>query len=444
MRRQLGLGAATALVVGQVIAVGIFLTPASMARGLGSPFWLLVVWAVCGGMALAGALAYGELAARYPEAGGGYVYLREAFGSRVAFLYGWKCCLVMDPGITAALAAGLAAHVGSFFALSPAALKGVALAAILAAAVVNVTGTRLGARAVAALTILKLGALGVIVTGAVVLPRGDWGHFVPFVAQRPGSEALVPALAGGFVSAFFAFGGWWEAAKLAGEVRNAERVMPRALAYGVAVVTLAYVLTSAAFIRLVPIEAVTDGGTFAAQAGQALFGPAGGSAFAAIVVVSVAGSLVAVMMMLPRLYYAMGRDGLFPPSLGALHPRFGTPARAIALQAGLAGVLTLVGTFDDIIAYFIFVTVAFIALSVAGLYRLRRREAPGAYRTPGYPVTPAIFVGLATVLLVLLASARPRQALAGAAIVALGVPVHALLERRTAGRHPAPAPTTRS
>ena len=439
MTRQLGLAAATALVVGQVIAVGIFLTPASMARGLGSPFWLLVVWAISGGMALAGALVYGELAARFPEAGGGYVYLREAFGPRVAFLYGWKCCLVMDPGITAALAAGLAAHVGDFVALSPVALKGVALGAIAAAALLNVTGTRLGARTVAALTALKLGALGVIVTGAFLLPRGDWAHFVPFVAQRPGSEALIPALAGGFVAAFFAFGGWWEAAKLAGEVRDAGRVMPRALAYGVAVVTLAYVLTSAAFIRLVPIEAVTSGGTFAAQAGEVLFGPAGGTALAAVVVVSVAGSLVAVLMMLPRLYYAMGRDGLFPPALGALHPRFGTPARAIGLQAALAGVLVLIGTFEDIIAYFIFITVAFIALSVAGLYRLRRRGASGAYRTPGYPVTPAVFVGLAALLLVLLASARPRHARAGAAIVALGVPAHALVARRNAARHPSPA-----
>src|SRR5690606_13918868 len=177
-------------------------------------------------------------------------------------------------------------------------------------------------------------------------------------------------LAGGFVSAFFAFGGWWEAAKLAGEVRDAERVMPRALAYGVATVTLAYILTSAAFIRLVPMDAVTSGGTFAAQAGEVLFGPAGGAAPAALVSVSVAGSLMAVLMMLPRLYYAMGRDGLFPPALGALHPRFGTPARAIGLQAALASVLILIGTFDGIIAYFIFVTVAFIALSVAGLYRL--------------------------------------------------------------------------
>jgi basic amino acid/polyamine antiporter, APA family len=436
MTRHLGLASAIALVVGQVIAVGIFLTPASMARALGSPFWLLVVWIVSGGMALAGALVYGELAARYPEAGGGYVYLREAFGPRVAFLYGWKCCLVMDPGITAALATGLASYAAYYMALSPLELKLVALAAIGAAATVNVLGVRLGAGAVTLLTVLKVGALAVIVVGAFGLGRGSWSHFAPFVEQRPGSGALMPALAGAFVSAFFAFGGWWEAAKLAGEVRDPERVMPRALAWGVALVTLAYILTSAAFIRLVPIDAVTSGETFAAQAGEALFGPAGGAVLAGVVIVSVAGSLVAVMMMLPRLYYAMGRDGLFPPALGKLHPRFGTPARAIGLQAALASVLVAVGSFDDIIAYFIFITVAFIGLSVAGLYRLRRRDTASpspSYRTPGYPVTPAVFVTLVGVLLVLLVANRPVQALAGAAIVALGIPAYALIERRRRG-----------
>ena len=188
MTRHLGLASATALVVGQVIAVGIFLTPASMARALGSPFWLLVVWIVSGGMALAGALVYGELAARYPEAGGGYVYLREAFGPRVAFLYGWKCCLVMDPGITAALATGLAAYAGYYMALSPLELKIVALAAIGAAAMVNVLGVRLGAGAVTLLTVLKIGALAVIVVGAFGLARGSWSHFVPLIEQRPEGE----------------------------------------------------------------------------------------------------------------------------------------------------------------------------------------------------------------------------------------------------------------
>ncbi|HVH08936.1 MAG TPA: amino acid permease, partial [Gemmatimonadales bacterium] len=162
LRRQLGLGAVTALVIGEVVGVGIFLTPASMARSLGSPFWLFVVWLVMGTMALSGALCYGELAARFPEAGGGYVYLRRTYGPAVAFLYGWKCLLVMDPGITAALAAGLASYLGYMTSLSGAELKLAAVGVILALAAVSIAGVRLGAWVMQWLTAFKLGALGLI------------------------------------------------------------------------------------------------------------------------------------------------------------------------------------------------------------------------------------------------------------------------------------------
>ena len=163
LKRELGVAAVTALVIGEVIAVGIFLTPASMARSLGSPLLLLVVWLVMGGMAVTGALCYGELAARLPEAGGGYVYLRDAYGPAISFLYGWKCMLVMDPGITAALAVGLGSYVGYVFALGAAAQKAVAVGAILALAIVNIFGVRLGARLMQWITAFKLGALALIV-----------------------------------------------------------------------------------------------------------------------------------------------------------------------------------------------------------------------------------------------------------------------------------------
>ena len=451
MRRHLGLAGATALIVGQVIAVGIFLTPAAMARLLGSPFWLLAVWLVAGLMAICGALVYGELAARYPEAGGGYVYLREAWGRRLAFLYGWKCCLVMDPGITAALATGLAAYLGYLVPLPPGGLKAAAITAIAAGAAVNIAGARLGAGVISTLAALKLGALATIVVAGFGLGRGDWGHFVPFVAQHPGAAPLGGALAGAFVSAFFAFGGWWEAAKLTGEVRDPARTMPKALGLGVAIVTVAYVATSAAFLYLVPLEAVTSDEAFAAQAGEVLFGRAGGVVLASTVLVSVAGSLVAIQMMLPRLYYAMSRDGLFPASLGRLHPTRGTPVRAIALQAVLASVLVVLGSFEAIVAYFIFVTVAFIGLTVAGIFRIRRAdtaiapapaeqvEAAGTpvggsdarvYRTPGHPVTTVVFLALVAVLLGMLVTSRPIQALAGTVIVLAGLPVYAVVRRR--------------
>jgi APA family basic amino acid/polyamine antiporter len=430
LRRQLGLVAVTALVVGEVVAIGIFLTPAGMARSLGSPFWLLVVWLVMGAMALSGALCYGELAARAPQAGGGYVYLREAYGPAVAFLYGWKCLLVMDPGITAALAAGLASYVGYALGVSGVWLKLIAIGSIFAIAAVNIAGLRLGSGLMQGLTTLKLGALALIAILAFALHAGSWSNFVPFFAQHPGSVPLPGALAPALVGAFFAFGGWWEISKLAGEARDPARTLPRALALGVTIVTGIYVVTSAVFLYLVPLERVTSGETFAAQAGELLFGPAGGRVFAWIVIVAVLGSLLGLLMALPRVYYAMASDGVFFKSVAALHPRFGTPARAIAIQATLASIIVVSGTFNQIIAYFVFVTVLFVGLTVAGLFRIRRRAPAASYRTWGYPVTPVLFLVLVAVLLFLLAGHNPLQAALGVGIVALGVPVYLIAFRR--------------
>jgi APA family basic amino acid/polyamine antiporter len=431
LKRQLGLRTATAVVVGETIAVGIFLTPAGMAKSLGSPFWLLLVWLLTGAMALCGALCYGELAARFPEAGGGYVYLREAYGRPLAFLYGWMAFLVMDPGITAALAVGMAGYAGFILPLSPAGQKALAVAAILLMAAVNISGVRAVAGLLRWLTAAKLGLLLFVVGWGFASGAGDWSNFEPFVAQRAGSASLVGALAGAFVGAFFSFGGWWDLSKLSGEVREPARDLPRALAYGVMIVTLAYVLVSAVFIYLVPMGAVTSGETFAAQAGAAMFGAAGGRVFSAVVVVAVLGSLAGLTMAAPRVYYAMARDGLFFQRAARLHPRTHTPAAAIALQAALASLLVLLGTFEEIVAYFVFVVVVFLALTVAAVYVLRRRaSAPPAFSTPGYPLTPLFFLILVALLLLLLGANSPLQALLGTCVVALGLPVYFILFRR--------------
>jgi APA family basic amino acid/polyamine antiporter len=399
-----------------------------MAKSLGSPIWLLIVWLIMGGMALCGALCYGELAARFPEAGGGYVYLREAYGRPIAFLYGWMALLVMDPGLTAALAVGLASYVGYVFKLSTSGLKAVAIGSIVFVSLVNIRGVRLGGGLIRWLTILKLGLLGLVIIWGFGMRLGSWSNFTPLVAQRPGSQPLIGALAGGLVGAFFSFGGWWDLSKLAGEVRDPERTLPRALVYGVTILTTVYILTSAAFIYLVPLERVTSGEIFAAQAGEVLFGRIGGQVLSGIVIIAVLGSLAAVVMSAPRVYFAMSRDGLFIPAAAAIHPRYGTPARAIIIQAVLASVLVLVGTFNTIISYFIFVVVIFIGLTVAALFVLRRRAPEGIVdRTPGYPLTPIIFLLLIALLLFLLGGRNPLQALLGVGVVALGLPVYYLL-----------------
>ena len=430
LRRQIGIRTATALVVGEVIAVGIFLTPAGMAKELGSPMLLLIVWLAMGAMALCGALCYGELAARYPEAGGGYVYLREAYGPAVAFMYGWMAFLVMDPGLTAALAVGLATYAGYGLKLSPLGIKVLAIVTIIVVALINIRGVRLGAGFIRTLTFLKLGLLAFILLWGFGFQLGDWSNFTPFVARRANSAPLVAALAGGIVGAFFSFAGWWDLGKLAGEVKNPGRTLPRALTYGVLIVTAVYVLTSLAFVYLVPLDQVTSGETFAAQAGEVLFGRAGGLIFSLVVVVAVLGSLAAVVMSAPRVYFAMARDGVFIPSVAVLHKHYETPARAIALQAVLASVLVVAGSFNEIVSYFVFVVVVFIALTIAALFKFRR-DAPDTvrYLTPGYPVTPVVFLIMIIFLLVLLGGNNPMQASLGVAVVAVGLPVYLFLFR---------------
>jgi APA family basic amino acid/polyamine antiporter len=426
--RLLGLVPATCLIVGQVVGIGIFLTPAEMAQGLGAPGLVHAMWVLMGTMALCGALCYGELASRFPEAGGAYVYLREGWGEGAAFLYGWKCLLVMDPGITAALAAGLAEYVVYLRPDLPGGTRAVALAAIAVLALVAALGTRLAAGTLVGLTGVKLSVLAVIVAWGFVAADPANAHALASFRRYPSAPPLLPALAGGFVAAFFSFGGWWEAARMAGEVRDPRRTLPRAFVAGIGIVTLAYMLTSAVFMALVPPAEAGSATAFAARVGERLFGPAGGTVLALAVVVSVAGSLAAVLLGSPRTYVALAHDGLFPEGLARLHPRLGTPVLATAVQAILASVLVLLGTFEDIVAYFVFVTVAFIAASVAALYRLPP-PAPDAFRAPARRFTPAVFVALCLVLLVLLLAGKPRQALLGVVVVTAGVPVYAALRR---------------
>jgi APA family basic amino acid/polyamine antiporter len=427
LRRGVSLPAATALVVGGTVGVGIFLTPAGMAEALASPALLSLVWLFLGLTALCGALCFGELAARFPEAGGGYVYLREAFGPQVAFLYGWKCLLVMDPGLTAALATGLGAYAQALHpGLSP---KAVAFAAIAAGTAANWAGIRLAAGIGNALAVAKIALLLLLVAWGFGSGAGDAARFVPFLARHPGAPPLLPALAGAVVSAFFSFGGWWETSKLTGEVRDPRRTMPRALAIGVAVVTGLYLAVSAVFIYLVPLGASASSEAFAAQAGAALFGPAGGRVLAGLVALSVLGSLFAFMTTGPRVYYAMARDGVMPAFVARLDPRTGAPTWAVVIQSTLAALLVAVGTFDAIVAYFIFATVAFLGLTVAGLIRLRRRSASDGYTTPLYPATPILFLISVVLVLVLLGGGRPKEAALGTAVVALGIPVYWILRR---------------
>lgn len=422
LKRQFGLWTAVALLVGQVIAVGIFLTPAGMAKSVGSPFWLFAIWILMGAMTLSGALCYGELAARFPEAGGSYVYLREIWGKPLAFLYGWMCLLVLDPGLTATLAVGLTKYFVYLVPLSPFSQTIFAISIVIVLGSINILGARIGANFLKVLTVLKIATLLFIIAFGFLSGFGNWQNFTPFFAVPPDTFG---ALAGGIVGAFFAFAGWWEVTRIAGEVEDPQKNLPKALAIGVVAITAIYILTSAVFFYLVPPANVTSDETFAAQAGEVLFGKTGGVVFASIVVVSVLGSLVAYLMVSPRVYYAMARDGLFFKSFAELHTRFGTPHRATIIQVVLACILILSGTFEQIISYFFFIVVFFIALTVAGIFRIHKRDFAG-YKTFLYPLTPVFFLLITGLVLLMIAMRNPVRSLSGVAVVILGLPVYYL------------------
>lgn len=417
------------------MGIGIFLTPVEMACSLASPGWVFAMFGITGLMAACGALCYGELAARFPEAGGPYVYLRSAYGGGVAFLYGWQCLLVMDPGLTAALAVGSAQYAAYLTPLSPRGETSLAMALILLLAVLTALGTRLAAGVLVVLTLLKVGALLAIVGWGFLSGAADAGRLTPLFARGAAAEPLAAGLAGGFVSAFFCYGGWWEASKMAGEVRRPARTLPLAFVGGVATVAALYIAASAVFLAVLPPGEAASPELTAPLLGERLFGPAGGRILAATVLLSAVGSLAAVVLASPRLYVALAADGLFPKPFGTPSRRLRTPLAAIAVQASLACTLVVLGTFGGIVAYFVFTTVVFVTLSVASIFVLPAPPA-GSFRAPGRRSIAGLFIALAAVVLVLVAAGRPVSAAAGAVVVAFGIPVYAVLRWRSTQTRP--------
>lgn len=429
--RELGLGAATALVVGYTIAVGIFLTPAEIIGALRSPALIVGLWLACGLLVLAGAFTFGELATRYPQAGGPYVFLRVAWGDRVAFLYGWQALLVMDPGVTAALATGLTRYLVVAWPAARGSERALAIGVIWVLAAVGMIGLRPGARVLGAFTALKVAVLAFVVLVAFAQGDGSWSNLTPFLGTDSGAAPGGGALAGALVGIFFSFGGFWEASRVAGEVRDKTRTLPGALVLGVSVVTIVYLATTLAFMYLVPAAATTSAQSFPRRAGEAMFGPSGPVVLAAVVVLSVVASMMALFIMVPRVYVAMEQDRVLPAALVFGRSRTGTPTRAVVLLAALASAYVFVGTFEQIVAFFLCTAMGFVALAAAALLVVRRRDPEtAAFRSPGYPLTPVLFVLFVLTVVVLVAINQPLQAVIGFAIVLLGMPAYRLVARR--------------
>lgn len=416
--RQMGLAGTIAVVMGESIALGIFLTPAAMAKSLGSPALLASVWCGMGLVAMCGALCYSELAVRFPHAGGEYVYLREGYGGRLAFLYGWMSAAVMDPGLAAALAMGATPYIFSMMGLSQHVRLWVPALLLVGLAGTNYVGTLLSRRVMSAANLLKVAVLLCLVAWAWFSGHSSIHNVLPLAQRRAGSDPIFAAVAGATVAAFFSFGGWWEAGKIAGEVRNPRRNLPLAFTCGVLLVTVVYLLVSFAFLSVVPLDRIVSNTAFVAQFGEALFGSLGGRVLSACVLLSVLGGMMAMTMAAPRVYYAMAKDGAFFSIFGRLHPRFGTPANAVLLQTGLALLVLCFGAFDRILSFIIFSAICFLALSAASLFRLKEPVLRW-----WYPAAPILFLLGCGVINFLILMHDPFPALIGLLVVLCGDPI---------------------
>jgi basic amino acid/polyamine antiporter, APA family len=423
----LGPWTATAMVVSQVVGVGIFLTPATMMRTLGSPWAALAMWIVMGTLSAAGALCFAELSTRFPRAGGSYIYLREAFGPRCAFIYGWMALLVVDPGLTAALGIGFAqyflATIGASTTLTPL----VAVVAIVVFGLMTLAGMGISAGAMQWTAAAKLAIVVVLVAAALVRVRAT-----DVTASALAPVMLTPAaLAASLIAAFFAFGGWWDLGRMGEEVESPRHTMPRALVGGLALVTVMYALVSVAYMFGAAAPASTTDEAFVLHVGASLFGSTAGRLLSAMVVVAVVGSLAAVLLGSPRVYVAMARDGVFPERLARFNVGRGTVPASTIVQVTLASVLAFMGSFNDILGYFVPCAVFFLGLAATAVLILPRPDARAdVFRTPAHPLPAALFLVMVVSVLGLFVVGQPRQTLLGAAVVALGIPVSQLVLSR--------------
>jgi basic amino acid/polyamine antiporter, APA family len=448
--RALSLRDAIALVL-TVIGTGVFLKTAPMAQLVGSPSKVLLAWLAAGLLSLAGALTYAELGAMMPEAGGEYVFLREAYGDLPAFLFGWSSVMLMASGGLAAVSTALASFLASFVPLNAVFVTHdfhvlgqvvpwrlgiqqiVAVSVILLFSWVNARGIQLGSRVQWASTVAKLGGIAIIVLGAFLLSRtGSWEHL-----KTPMTATIAPAGIGAFgaamLAALWAYQGWSNLPMVAGEIEKPERNVPRALIFGMAIVILVYLVTNLAFFYALPFSeiltanstAYRDALPVAAKAAQT-FWRYGAQIVSLAFMISAIGALNGITLMNARVPFAMARDGLFFSGLGRVGETSSVPSNAIWFQGIWACVIALSGTFDQITTSVIFAVWVFTALVGTSLFVLRRKlpAAPRRYRTPGYPVVPALFILVALWLVINTLTASPVESAAGLFLIALGLPFY--------------------
>jgi APA family basic amino acid/polyamine antiporter len=441
LKRQIGLFSGVMLIAGDMIGTGIFISTGVIAETLPSPGGILLVWLLGGLLALAGALSCAELSASLPYAGGDYIYIREAYGKLMGFLSGWSSFLVTFSGAIAFLAVSLNGFTAFFFPVLrsetvlfslPIPLLPItvtagtifAMGVVLVLSGLHCLGVRQGTMTQNVLTILKIGALlGIIVFG-VLFGQGETAHFSPlFDWQKVGGFSVFAAA---FIPVIFAYSGWNALTYIAGEVKQPEKNLPRALLFGVLIVTALYLAVNAVYIYAVPVTEMQGAMRVSEVATTALFGYQTSAWITAIITISILGALNVVTMIGPRIYYAMAQDGVLFKGLGRVHPTFGTPAAAIVLQAAWACLLILTNTWGTLFTYVSVVITLFSAFTVGSVIVLRykRPELARPYKLWGYPIVPLLFVLIHLWIVWGAVREKPFESLVGVGIVAIGIPIY--------------------
>jgi len=422
--RRLSLATAVATVVGVTIGSGIFRVPAEVATQSGSAGAMILVWVAGGLLTLGFALLLAELGAMYPRSGGLYVYIREAFGELAAFVYGWTFLLV-NPAGWAAIATVFAEYLGKFVPLTDGSRRGVTVGLIVLMASANYRSVLLGAAIQNVVTFLKVVALVALILFILAFGDPAGGSFATEIVWTP---ATWPGFLLALVAALWAYEGASSFCNLAGEVRDADRNVPRALMIGVGGVMIVYLAINLAYLYILPLDVIQRSPLVAADAAGKVLGAAASALISALVMVSTFGALAGVCMTEPRLYFAMGRDRNFFEATGRIHPRFKTPYVAIMVATGIACTYASIRTFGQLAATFVLGLMPFYALAVIGVWRLRRMrpDAERPYRSFGYPWVLILYVAAVVLVLGNALIQTPGIALINVAISLLGIPVYYL------------------
>lgn len=435
LRRELGLFSAALLVVGGIIGSGIFFTPAETARNLPTGAWVIGVWALGGVVALAGALTYAELGAMLPEAGGSYVYIREAFGKLPAFLCGWMTMLMIASGAIAAVAMGFAGYLERFVSLDPLGGRlGVAALTIVALTITNYLGVKPGTFTANIFTISKIAALTALITVGLV----STAPTAPLLVAAPVAPPLLPGFAAAFVAVLFTIGGWQQTNMVAGEIRDPARTLPRALGVGIAIVIAIYLGANIVYLKALGRDGLAASQAVAADTAMHLVGRAGATAITVAAMLSIFGFVNVALLTNARMLFALGQDGAFLSRAGRVHPKYGSPHVALTMLGVWSLVLLFAtqGAIGTLLSGVVFADWIFFGLGAASVFALRKKrpDLPRPYKVLGYPFMPAFFVLCAAVGIVSAYISALRMSLVGTAMLAVGAVVYRVTTRPSGPR----------